>query len=298
MKKIPFAHYYAFERVPAELHSVVLAEFAENGARHLVLSWPMIVNFSQDQALQKEFCGKVKAAGLEIIDSHSPWGVGLNLNDPDRSIRTSIWEKHIRFMTIAAESGAKTYTVHLESAQHLDLPEPLEELVETSTGLMCESLEKLLPTAEKCGIILTVENCFSPFSTPDQVVRCVEHFNSPHIKCCYDSGHAHYMTGGRSPEIFSDFHRRIFWRDNIIFEDHALEKMMPHVVTAHLHDNFANGDLHMCPGDGTIDWQNLIRILEKCPNLISLQSEVSAIPNCVPIARMCRTFRELLPSVY
>jgi L-ribulose-5-phosphate 3-epimerase len=51
-----------------------------------------------------------------------------------------------------------------------------------------ESLEKCLPAAEKCGVILGLENHWGLGRTPDGVLRIVEAINSPWLQCTLDTG--------------------------------------------------------------------------------------------------------------
>ena len=67
----------------------------------------------------------------------------------------------------------------------------------------------------------------------------------------------------------------------IPFDEHILEKMLPHIVNCHLHDNHGYIDEHINIGQGNIDWEKLIPVLKTAPRLKCVQCEV--ILNKLPI---------------
>jgi sugar phosphate isomerase/epimerase len=50
------------------------------------------------------------------------------------------------------------------------------------------SLEKCLPAAEKCGVLLGLENHWGLGRTPEGVLRCVEAIKSPWLQVTVDMG--------------------------------------------------------------------------------------------------------------
>jgi sugar phosphate isomerase/epimerase len=86
------------------------------------------------------------------------------------------------------------------------------------------------------------------------------------------------------------------WRGNLIEEPAALEKLLPHIVTCHLHDNSGVGDDHNLPGRGTADWAAVMPKLLSAPRLISCQSEVNYVANQVSIKELCQTMSSLMES--
>ena len=76
------------------------------------------------------------------------------------------------------------------------------------------------------------------------------------------------------------------------WDDRALEKTLPQIVSCHLHDNDGSDDSHSLPGEGTINWNKVIQLLKKAPRLQLIRSEVLVIPRNSP-SRLCRKFTEL-----
>ena len=77
------------------------------------------------------------------------------------------------------------------------------------------------------------------------------------------------------------------------FDDQVLEKMLPEVVSCHLHDNHGFRDEHQLPGRGNIDWKHIVGLLKKAPRLACVQSEVSTLSIGVTPGELCAKFREL-----
>jgi sugar phosphate isomerase/epimerase len=51
-----------------------------------------------------------------------------------------------------------------------------------------ESIEKCLPTAEKCGVVLGLENHWGLARTPKGVLKIIKAINSPWLKVTLDTG--------------------------------------------------------------------------------------------------------------
>ena len=84
------------------------------------------------------------------------------------------------------------------------------------------------------------------------------------------------------------------WRGHLVEEPEALKKLLPWIVTCHLHDNNGLGDQHQLPGRGTIDWEHLMPELLAAPRLVSCQSEVGFLLYNIPIRTLCETMSRLV----
>ena len=77
------------------------------------------------------------------------------------------------------------------------------------------------------------------------------------------------------------------------FDDRILEKMLPHVVNCHLHDNDGISDKHRNIGDGTIDWNHIAPLLKSAPRLKVIQSEVIPIKANASIKAICEKMQSM-----
>lgn len=291
MKKIPLSHLFAWNAVPDSLVVNILHEFADNGAESVALNQSWGIRLINEPGFYTTLFRWLRESNMKIFECHGLWGDGYDLNITDRPRRHSFIEEHKLFMEYAADFGCRTYVVHIGAIDCYCKDTTIEEM----RRLAVDSLERLIPTAEKLGVIIAIENSFEPFNTPDEVLYLLNYFHSPVLGCCFDAGHANIMAPapGKDPAKYASYMYEC-WRDGVVTEPNALGKLSPHIVTCHLHDNDGYGDYHQLPGTGSIDWRVLIPALKKCPRLISMQNETSAVGHHVSIARLCRTFDELM----
>ncbi len=270
--------------------NLVLAEFAANGARYLVLKDVMLNAILEDPVrfiLLKE---KMHQFGLSFRDAHGLWGSIHDLNSDDRQFRPKMIDRQKLAMGYAKDAGCLTYTVHI-GAQCCYGPFPcnMSEL----RKLAADSLSQLIPEAEKLDIMLCVENNYEPTNTPDEVLALIRQFSSPKLGVCFDSGHANILTSkSTGPSCYGE-DILMPWKNQIVFEDHALEKLAPYIVTCHLHDNNGCSDAHRLPGDGSFDWKKNLPVLAKCPRLQTMQTECSLSAHNIAVRTLCETFYKL-----
>lgn len=130
----------------------------------------------------------------------------------------------------------------------------------------------LLPTAEKWGVEIHIENLFDhkhvqlegdPFlayCTADDILYVVNQLNHPLVKICLDTGHA-----------------------NINKQDIGamIRQFGDKLGSLHLNDNFGKigpiyEDVHMLPGDGRINWKEVFAALHEIGYEGTLNMEPSA----------------------
>ena len=261
MKNIPLTHFFHIEYVPKELQTVFLREYAANGAKHIALADAMILNImanANDRIFYKDL---VKEGGISYLDAHAPFGKYIDLNSPIAGLRK---EKILRArlaMEIAAEFGIETITFHVGSPCYDGY---------TTDELHAEALrtiEELLFCAEKLGMILCIENVCNPSAAVDRLLDIKNHFPTDTLGFCFDSGHAHLAEysealAKKDPEPEK-------------MQGTILEKMLPHIVNCHLHDNDGTIDNHRIPGNGTTDWKKIMPLLATAPRLKCIQNETS-----------------------
>ncbi len=266
--------YYNWKDVPDDLFRRLLREFADHGVKSMVFT-----NVLAERALdEKDFPAFLKKTAkelnLEFVSMHAPFGPDQDLNTPVMEARENMIDRHLRAMRIAAESGSLTYTVHIGAYHHCYNHVPLDTL----RPLAVETLERLIPEAEKLGIVIAVENSFEPPNSAAEVLNLVKNFSSsPAAGVCFDAGHANCMATapGKKLEFYSQNMRNRWWENGIIPEDNAMETLRDFIVTTHLHDNDGYSDLHGMPGDGTINWPETVAGLRSCPRMLEYQTEVS-----------------------
>ena len=300
MKNIRLTHFFWFSTVPERLHESLLREYADNGATILSMPNPILESFLAKPDKAVAFRGLLEKTGVSMPDIHAPWGGLWDLCAADTFMRPHLAAGHRLCLEILADFGAKTYTVHIGRGECMTnggvfSPEMRRRVIET--------LEAILPTAEKCGIVICVENSFNPAGTPAVLASCLEPFKgSSALGICIDVGHAHIMDPEvPRPEgapICGPAYDHDVWgghmRDGMISFADAMDILGPHIVTAHVHDNDGLSDQHVCPGQGNCDFDAIFAALAKCPRLQSVQDE-TILRNCgLSVTHICRVFDKLM----
>ena len=291
MFNVPVSFFFDFGHVSETLRPCIMAEFANAGAKHLVLTCTFIKDIINQSGLEDTLLKEMADNGLSFCDAHAPFGAALDLNCPWESKRRIMLERLRLALEICSYMKVDTIALHVgnnhfEGASHI--PDDLH------INRMKEALSQILPTAEKLGITLCIENIWLSVNSPDVLNDIKRDFPTPYLGFCYDSGHANIMDNGRLQTS------GVAWKawnasgkDTPIWEDKALEKMLPHIVNCHLHDNNGIGDEHTNPGKGNINWSHTIKLLKSAPRLKVIQSEVSPVKSGIFIKEMVDKFNEL-----
>lgn len=177
------------------------------------------------------------ADGLLAITSHPPFGsynepFSVLRQDPDGLQRELAWMKE--FLVRCGILGIRAIPLHTGGAM---LPQSQPWEVDCAKAYV----EALLPTAEKAGVIIAIENTnhamplsFYPhmteqvplnkniwsFDDTQKILSFVQAFESPFVRICYDTGHSHLL--GR------------------MLADHGA--FAPWIALYHLHDNEGAGN--------------------------------------------------------
>ena len=168
--------------------------------------------------------GRADAAGVPYTHAHAPGEA-----DSDEMVRRSI--------EAAAVIGAKYLVVH--PVFRIDGKEINSRLKFISVN--AEAIKKWLPLAEERGVVLLSENILWGASKDPRVIAdLVKAVDSPYFGWCFDVGHA--WSSGFDPGI--------------------LRCCSVAPLSVHIQDNHGNGDEHLIPGDGTIDFDLFIQALK------------------------------------
>ena len=189
-KHIPLAFFYSWQHVTDSMIPNIMAEFKWHGVDNLVFTDYLLRRVVDEVRFWSLLHRHAVLQGINLIEAHGLLGQGNDLCCPEKGRRSGMIEDHKRAMNYCAESGCKTYTVHIGAYESVFYKTPNEVL----RPLVLDALENLLPTAEKLDLVIAVENSYERSNTPDEVAFYIEHFNSPYIQCCLDVGHAHLMA--------------------------------------------------------------------------------------------------------
>ena len=295
MSKQPIvSHFFDFHTYPENRWDVLFEEFAECGATHITLNSIIAAQIMAGPDVLRTFRSLGEKHHIQFIDAHGLWSSqnwDLNVDDPER--RAFMLDQHKLCIRLLASLGVRNYTMHIGAMSCVQNRWFGHE--DYFRGLALESLETLLPAAEKEGVTIAIENSFEPSNAPEELVYYLERLKSPSLGVCFDVGHAVVMADDSIPrdrDENNDDNRIVSWHGRLKFQHDALGMLAPYIVTAHLHDNDGCRDRHQLIFDGVADWKKYIHGLRDCPRLVSIQNEASS--GCASIIRMCRAFDRLL----
>ena len=286
MFQVPVTYLFDFECTDDKTRPYVMHEFAVNGAKHLVLSDTLISMIMRSRKLQDQVLNEMAAEGLTFCDAHGPFGPKNDLFCADETVRPQMLLRQKLVLQITADMGVKTITIHTgNETNQPGIP------LEVQYDCIKRSLDELLPFAESLGVTICIENIWWQINTPERLLGIKAQFPTDALGFCYDAGHANLMDKGRNFPESSPF--KVWGETPPHFDDHILEKMLPHVVNCHLHDNNGVTDQHLNPGRGNVDWKKIIPLLKTAPRLAVIQSEVIPVRVHDSIRDICAKFREL-----
>ncbi|MEQ8211287.1 MAG: sugar phosphate isomerase/epimerase family protein [Lacipirellulaceae bacterium] len=194
---------------------------------------------------------------------------------PDAEKRQANLEKTIHQIELAYELGIPTMRVNTgrwgtsgsfdELMKNRGVEPQLKGYTdEDAFGWVVEAFEKCLPTAERCGVTLGLENHWGLGLTPEGVLRIVEALDSPWFKCTLDTGN-----------FLEDPYDR-------------LEKMAPHAVLVQAKTYYGGGKWYTLE----LDYPRIAKLLQKhgYRGYVSLEFEgrehwETAIPKSLALLR-------------
>ena len=293
MYPVPLTYDFVFKNPDAR--PWLMAELADAGVKHLVLSVGLINQIMQDASQLNAIERDMKNAGLDFVDAHSPFCLEADMSLLETSQRGIMIARHKLSLEIAAYFNVSTITIHVGNNHTQALaPFPLQQHLD----MISDALAQLLPTAEKLGITICIENIWTQVNTPEQLLAWKKQFPTDALGFCFDSGHANLMSSNGSQFPHGD--AALSWQYNTPdippWDDAIADKMQPHIVNCHLHDNIGEYDRHLLPGDGCINWQDIREKLMAAPRLKCIQSEVAPIHNRIPLKKLVSKFEELFPE--
>ena len=289
---VPLSYFFDWNSVPENMRDSFINEFKEHGVDNFVLTSTPLEGFLREPSSFGSWLRLKKRHNITFSDAHMPYSEHMDLSCADKGRFAKKIEEQKAAMGYAADLGCKTCTIHVGAFESVFLKTPIEKIRPT----VMKSIEMLLPEAEKLGIMLLIENSFEKTNAPSEIISYIKSFPSENFGVCFDSGHANLMEYFPGKE-FRKFYPGVTeaWEEDAVgYCNDALDQLLPHIVTCHLHDNDGYIDSHMMPGDGIIDWNKLMNKLKNAPRLMTLQTEVIMFKYGYPVKRLVDTFNKLM----
>ena len=186
-----------------------------------------------------------ESAGLPIDSVHGVFGPEHDPSSRDETVRRAAIETYRAEGVLALDLGGPMVVVHpaprASEAGDITVASRAERI-----DPLRRSLEELAELGRSLGVTYLLENLPGDYefgSNAAQVAELVRERESPHLRMCFDTGHAH-MTG---------------------WEVDCLESCHDVVSYLHINDNDGRLDGHDIPGDGSINWPALAGPISRLP---------------------------------
>ena len=167
---------------------------------------------------------------------HLPFQGGGLCWDPsalDEAVRREVSARFIKLIRDHADLMGPMVTIHASNEP------PLSEHPQR-IGQVCKTLEEMLPTARELGFVINVEllprTCVG--NTPEELMQIVSRFDPEQVGICMDVNHV--MTRYRELPAMIDY-------------------LAPRIRSFHISDYDGIDETHWLPGQGLIDWIELMR---------------------------------------
>ncbi len=201
---------------------------------------------------------RIEDAGLSVWSVHGP-RTGWSLGDLDEDARRDAVDATRTAFKPAAEVGADVVVVHSNKSRDEYPPGEYEPCLEATRV----SLETLAPIAADFGLRLAVENMAGrsmtrPGMDVSEVLDLISGLGE-HVGICFDTGHSNSAQKQVANQIRSAGHK---------------------LFTLHLNDTsgLIARDDHYVPGDGTIDWSDVLSALDEIcfssPRILEVKNRV------------------------
>lgn len=191
------------------------------------------MNEGETLAYLEQKLALAKESGVRISQVHGPWR--FPPRDFEEADREERFASMSHSMHVCALTGSKYWVVHPI------MPYGIEDVAlgkaEETYRMNVDFMRRLLEVAHREDVVICYENM--PFlgfslSTPEQIMRVVEEIDDDHFCVCLDTGHVNVFEGLSVAD--------------------AVRCIGKKLRVLHIHDNKGDGDSHLCPTEGTIDW--------------------------------------------
>ena len=180
----------------------------------------------------------VRKIGLKIDNIHTPF------SEPSQLWLDGIDGEDYQNMLISCIEDCETHDI---STAVIHLTSFKENVGVTDIGL--KRIGKIIDVAEKRSVKLAFEN----IATLEHLTCVFMNFASPYIGFCYDSGHENWNHPNQD----------------------CLALYGDKLLAVHINDNFGDGDTHMLPFDGTVNWEDKMLKLKLCKDIDYFTLEVA-----------------------
>ena len=189
-----------------------------------------------------------KTHNLDFV-VHAPWA-GTNIAAPNPDLRRAVLKRLTKSIVYAGQLGCRLWLFHPGSRTGLSQFYPGEDW-----QLNLQSVRTLLDVARREDVTVAIENTPEPFPS---LMKSVDEFHRFYEDLEDDLGMVLDVAHANLNHQIQDF----------------LEQFSNKIVHMHVSDNHGDSDLHLGIGCGSIDWENVAKLVKKAEygNLLMIES--------------------------
>jgi sugar phosphate isomerase/epimerase len=215
-----------------------LPRIAASGVRLLeICSFPAHFDY-HDSALAQQVRQEIEARGLVVHSLHAPFSPQIDITLLDDDARRQAVVEVKRAAEALATLGGRVLVIHPGSEIGQDAHRMMERLHRSA-----DSLNELHSHCAALGLTLAVEDMLPHLlagRTAD-LLWLLEQLPNDHVGFCLDTGHA-YLA------------RELIQR---------IDLFGPWLLLLHASDTHGSYDDHLPPGEGAINWQDVVHALRR-----------------------------------
>jgi sugar phosphate isomerase/epimerase len=238
-------------------------------------------HFDYGSAEEVRELGKVLAEkNLTLHSLHSPTsrdrgparegGTPLSICETERVRRIDAMDEIKRALDVAEHIPFRFFVQHMGGSR--DTPD------ERKRDAAFSSLEHLVLRAKHAGVTIALENTPSEMGDPAYLKSFVDETRLAGLRFCFDVGHANIAETTAENKLA-----------------HSFDPMRELIATTHVHDNRGEKDEHLVPYEGTVDWEEAVRLLATAPEkdlLLVLELKEQTAGEPAPAATLLEAARQ------
>lgn len=270
MQRAVSTYVYVKER----LHPGLLDGLVRGGAQAVeIFAARQHLDYANRKQHVREIADWFRSTGIPLSSVHSPLygdfesgrsgSPPVNVASTDRAGRVEAMDEVKRALEIAEQIPFRFLIQHLGTSG--------ESFDDRKFEAAMTSIEHLRAFAKPLGVRILLENIPNELSTPDKLVEFIHAAHFEDVGVCFDLGHAHLMSS----------------------VSEAFEIVKSHVRSTHVHDNAKDRDSHWWPGEGSINWKEVMELLKSAPNTPPLLLEIEHNEKVNPVDKIGPTFDQL-----
>jgi sugar phosphate isomerase/epimerase len=203
-----------------------------------VCSFPKHLDY-HDREKVKRAARRIREVGLEPFSFHAPFADHIDITSLDDEKRKISVNELFKAAEAAAEIGVRHLVLH-PGPEREGRP-PAEEFFH-HLERACESVSAVAKRCRELGLNLLLENMLPHllFGRTQDMMYIMGAVEGDHVGTCLDTGHAN--LAGDLPSV--------------------IHKLSCHLRMVHVNDNRGDWDEHLPPGEGSVNWKDILAQLE------------------------------------